>query len=49
MTVKGKKWEAIAIVGDVEDVRCVVQVRLVGGSMKKRFPLAQVQQAMKNG
>lgn len=42
--VKGKEWEVMQISGSG-----MVQLKLVGGTLKKRFPIEQVKDALRNG
>ena len=43
VSVRGKPWEVIRIEGDR------VFLKLVNGTMKKQFPLAKVQEALRSG
>ena len=42
--VKGKEWEVMQI-----GANGMVQLKLVGGTMRKKFPLEQVKEALHNG
>lgn len=42
--VRGKEWEVMEIAASG-----MVQLKLVGGTLKKKFPLEQVKEALHNG
>lgn len=42
--VKGKEWEVMQI-----GANGMVQLKLIGGTLKKKFPLEQVKDALRHG